>query len=65
MNLASNIKRYISEAGIKQSVLAQKSSITENALTLSLNGKRRLAADEYVRLCRALGVGLDFFTAGE
>lgn len=61
MNLAKNIKDYLENNGIKQNVLAKKANISENALNLSLNQKRKLLADEYVNICTALGLPLDYF----
>lgn len=61
MLLYQNINRYLEEQGIKKKHLAEKAQITENALNLVLKGKRRLLADEYVRVCLALGVPFDKF----
>ncbi|MDU6306664.1 helix-turn-helix domain-containing protein [Faecalispora jeddahensis] len=61
MLLYQNINFYLEQQGIKKKFLAEKASITENALNLALNGKRRLLADEYVRICLALNVPLDKF----
>jgi transcriptional regulator with XRE-family HTH domain len=41
--------------------VAEKTGMSENALNLSLNGKRRLLADEYVKICIALNVPFDHF----
>ena len=35
--------------------------ITTNALNLSLKGKRKLMADEYIKICNALKLPYDFF----
>lgn len=59
--LYQNINSYLEQQGIKKKFLAEKANITENALNLALNGKRRLLADEYVRICSALNVPLDIF----
>lgn len=61
MELYKGIKRYLDEKGIKSTHVCERSGITQNALTLTLNGKRKMLADEYVAICRVLGVPLNFF----
>lgn len=56
MSLANEIRKYIDENEISQRVLSRKASISENALNLALNNKRKLSADEYIRICDALCV---------
>lgn len=60
--VAEQIKAYIEERGIKQAAVAKASGMTETALSHSLNGKRKLAADEFVKICRFLRVPFDTFT---
>lgn len=61
MDIAKTIKTYLDDQGIKQSHIAKKTGIKINAINLSLNGKRKLLADEYVSICNSLEVPLDFF----
>jgi len=61
MRLSQNINTYLNEQGIKKKYVAEKTGISENALNLVLNGKRRLLADEYVKICNALNVPFDRF----
>lgn len=61
MNLQSNINSYLKSKGITQSFLAKHTGMTTNALNLSLNGNRKLVADEYIKICNALKVPYDFF----
>lgn len=56
MNVAGNIKFYISEKGIKQTTLSKKSGIAPPKLNLILNGKQRLTVSDYVAICKALTV---------
>lgn len=63
MNLQSNINAYLKRKGITQSFLAEHTGMTTNALNLSLNGNRKLVADEYIKICNALEVPYDFFIA--
>lgn len=59
------IKRTVSDRGLKQRNVAFSAGMTENALTLALARKRKLLADEYVNLCRALGVPYGSFLVDE
>lgn len=61
MNLQSTINNYLLENGIKKNHIAERTGITTNALSLALNGKRKLLADEYIRICDALEVPYDYF----
>ena len=61
MCIAKSINAYLNEQGIKKKYVAEKTGMSENALNLSLNGKRRLLADEYVKICIALNVPFDHF----
>ena len=61
MNLNIAIGSYLQNNGITQAYVAEKTGITTNALNLSLKGKRKLTADEYIRICNALKVPYDFF----
>ena len=54
MNVAGNIKFYISEKGIKQTTLSKKSGIAPPKLNLILSGKQRLTVSDYVAICKAL-----------
>lgn len=60
--IAENIGKYMKENGIKQTYVADKAGMTKQALSESLNGNRKLAADEYVAICTALNVSTDKFT---
>lgn len=59
------IKRTVSDRGLKQRNVALNAGMTENALTLVLASKRKLLADEYVNLCRALCVPYGSFLVDE
>lgn len=55
------INTYLQDKGITQASISHKTQITQNALNLSLNGKRKLSLDEYVDICDALEVPYDLF----
>ena len=61
MSLSENINRYLENNGIMKNFLAEKTGMTQNAVSLSLNGKRKLSADEYISICQALNVPLETF----
>ena len=60
MKIGENINNFVVENRIPKGRLAKKSGMTENALSLSLNGKRKLNAEEYLNICDALCVSYDF-----
>lgn len=59
--LYERIAEYLEEMGIKQTVVAKKAGMTKQSLSDSLRGVRRLTAEEYIEICRAVNVGTDFF----
>lgn len=65
MVVQSKVAQYLEEHGIKQSWLAQKTGLTDNMISGILNGKRKMTADEFVRICKAIGKNPnDFMEAG-
>lgn len=61
MKVYQKIKQYMDEKGIKQNYVSEKSEIPENTLSMILNGKRKLDADEFIRIVLALDVSPDLF----
>ncbi len=61
MNLYLAIGSYLENNGITQTYLSERSGITTNAVNLSLKGKRKLTADEYIKICDAVKVPYDLF----
>lgn len=57
----SEIKKYISENGIKQNFIAEQTKIPTPVLNLILNDKRRIEVNEYIRICDAIGVSFKQF----
>ena len=55
------IARYISERGIKQVFIAQKTGMTPQAVNAMVRGERNLDVEEYAAICVALGVPYDTF----
>lgn len=59
--IAESIREYLREHGITQEHVASKAGMTKQAMSASMRGTRTLTADEYVAICAALGVSMDFF----
>lgn len=57
----SNIKRYLEEAGITQAYLSRETGIDAAKLCLALNGNRQLSIEEYLLICKTIGVDTNFF----
>ena len=57
----SKIKKYLDENGIKQKFLQQKLGMSVSSCNAMLNGNRGISAEEYFKICEALGVPLDYF----
>ena len=59
--LQKSINEYLQANGITQTFVAERTGITTNALNLALNGKRKLTADECIRICDALKLPYGYF----
>jgi transcriptional regulator with XRE-family HTH domain len=57
----SDIKKYLEENGIKQNFLSEKTGIPASVINAILNDKRKVEANEYMKICDAIGVPLDYF----
>lgn len=57
----SDIKTYLIENGIKQSYVSEKTGIPAPILNMMLNDNRKIEANEYMRICDAIGVPLEQF----
>lgn len=55
MVVQSIVAQYIKTMGFKQSVIASKTGLSENAVSAILNGKRKMSADEFAKICKAIG----------
>ena len=61
--LSERIRAYIEESGVKFGVIAERIGIPMNTFSAMMNGKRKITAEEYFAICRALGVPLEQFAA--
>ena len=61
----SKVADYVRNMGVKQSWLAEKTGLTESIVSDIFRGKRKMTADEFVCICKALGKNPnDFMEAG-
>lgn len=63
--LGQRIKKYLTENGIKQTYLADKTGFTNSIISDMLNGTRKIETTEYFKICKALDVPFDFFYEDE
>ena len=59
MNL--KIKKYLQDHGIKQYYIRERLGLSASACNALLNGNRGISAEEYFKICDALGLPLDYF----
>lgn len=59
--IGAKIRAYIKEKGYKQTFIAKAAGLSDSALSDILIHDRRIEVTEYVGICLALGVPLDFF----
>lgn len=57
----TDIKDYLDENGIKQSYVSEKTGIPASILNMMLNNNRKIEANEYMKICDAIGVPLEKF----
>lgn len=55
------IKEYLDNKGIRYSFVSEKTGIPMNILSPTLNGKRKMSAEEFILICKALNVPTDYF----
>ena len=59
------IKSHISDHGIKQNFVAEQAGIPPELFRRSLNGERKIPADEFVAICIVLSLDIkDFIECG-
>ena len=62
--IGKKIKIYLENKGIKQKFVADKSGLSESAMSDICNEKRKVDAVEYYLICKALQLPLDYFLEG-
>lgn len=58
---SGEMKKCIESSGLKQKAISEKVGISETALSLILQGKRKCEIGEYAAICYVLGVNTDKF----
>ena len=59
--IGEKIGEYLDENGITQAFLAEKAKMTPISVSMMVNGTRKVSAEEYIRICRALKLDLEYF----
>lgn len=60
-NVYEVIEAYLKENGIKQKFISEKTGIPENTLPMTLQGKRKMDADEFIKIVLALNLDANYF----
>lgn len=55
------IKAYLIENGIKQTYVAAKLGMSKQLFSSKVRGETNFSADEYISLCHALDLDLNYF----
>ena len=61
MSINERLSVYVSENGIKQVYIAQKTGLTPDTVSKMLSGRRRILADEFLLICNALNIDPNIF----
>lgn len=61
MSACEIIKEHIVKNGIKQNFVAEKAGIPPELFRRSIDGKRKIPADEFVRICTVLSLDIQDF----
>lgn len=59
--IGERIGEYLDQNGITQAFLAAKARMTPTSVSMVVNGTRKVSAEEYIRICRALKLDLEYF----
>ena len=55
-SIIATIQDRITKSGMMQKAVAEKAGMDEQALSATLNGRRKLLATELIGLCKVLGI---------
>ena len=61
MKVGERIGVYVREHGIMNKFLAEKAEVTDQKMSLILNGKQEIGVIEYYKVCNALNVPMEQF----
>ena len=65
MNTQARIAQYIKENCIMQKLICKKTGFSQAKVSLILNLKQKMSADEFMAFCKALGKDPGFFIDDE
>lgn len=60
-SITETIRKKIDETGMKQKAIAEKIGIEATTLSAILNGRRKMYATDFIKLCCVLGLSIDYF----
>lgn len=63
MNVAQRMKSLVQERGVTYTFISAKTGISVDAISRAFLGKRKLPADEMVKICEAVGIDLNDLVA--
>lgn len=61
--LGQKIKEYLKSIGVTQAFVSAKTKISPSTLSAMLNDERKILAEEYFLICKALNLDFAFFYA--
>jgi len=61
MKISEAVKEYLDEQGLKQAAVARRAGIHYSTFNAMLNGRRTMYADDFAKICIALGVTAESF----
>ena len=59
--VGARIKTYLADNGIKQNFLAEKTGLSQNAISDICIHDRKIDCIEYYKICKALNLSLEYF----
>lgn len=65
MSACEIIKDHLVKNGIKQNFVAERAGIPPELFRRSIEGKRKIPADEFVRICTVLSLDIEDFRKPE
>lgn len=61
MYINQKLNEYVTDNGIKQIYIVQKTGLSADTISKILKGKRRILADEFLIICAALDIDPNIF----
>lgn len=61
METNKKLNDYLKGHGISQAFLAEKLGISRTRMSMMLNGKRKMTADDLIKICKILKVSPEAF----